>query len=375
MRPSVGIGRNATALPMTGSGAHMTLEQAVRTRRADGGASLRVLIDSSTYRCRNIGDTAMLQVALTRLRHYWPRATIQIHSLDSERVRRLDDPCWAGDHLSAVRQAHLILMGGAGSLNDAFKQDALCRLEALEIAMDCGAVTALVGQGIGPMSNSVLRSQAARILPRVDFIALRDSIDSLTFLGDIGVAASRVTVLDDDEVELGYRARHESCGTALGVNVREDIGDVIEVSAERLGAAIRPLSMSSYDEEEDRHAEQVLLTLPECRIVVTGSYHAAVFALSMGIPTIGIANCDYYAYKFRGLAEQFGPACRVEFRSHPDFSARLVAGIEGAWRSAPTMRQSLLRSAVRQVALGKVAYRKLFALVERRASFTWLSRH
>jgi polysaccharide pyruvyl transferase WcaK-like protein len=430
----------------------MTLDHLGCTRRADGGSSLRVLIDPSGYLCRNIGDTAMLQVALSRVRAYWPRAAIQLHSLDSESVRVLEprlevlnpsgalawsavatlgwssatrlgpgfrrswpklmkmvaaaallakrrNPRLIDDYLTAVRRANLVLMSGAGSLNDSFKRHALCRLETLELAMDRVAVTALVGQGIGPMRNSVLRGQAARVLPKVDFIALRDGIDSLMLLNDIGVSASRVNVTGDDAVELAYRARANSCGNAIGVNFRvasysgvdesmaSGIGDVVRAAAARLGASLQPLPVSSYAEEDDlRMAKLVLqesldvesgrastppeflLALPKCRIVVSGSYHAAVFALSMGIPAVGIAGCDYYVHKFRGLADQFGPACQVELTSHPHFHTRLQAAIEAAWQSAPVARQSLLRAAVRQVAQGRAAYRRLFDLVEGRAA-------
>src|SRR6202000_1383897 len=69
------VQRNSSSMAPTR--ANMTFERTGCTRRADGGASLRVLIDSSTYRSRNIGDTAMLQVALARLREFWPQAAIQ----------------------------------------------------------------------------------------------------------------------------------------------------------------------------------------------------------------------------------------------------------------------------------------------------------
>jgi colanic acid/amylovoran biosynthesis protein len=42
-----------------------------------------------------------------------------------------------------------------------------------------------------------------------------------------------------------------------------------------------------------------------CRLVITGSYHAAVFAMAAGVPAIGLVASDYYEGKFRGLAEFF----------------------------------------------------------------------
>ena len=46
--------------------------------------------------------------------------------------------------------------------------------------------------------------------------------------------------------------------------------------------------------------------ISRCRAVVTGSYHAAVFALAQGIPAVGLTGSAYYDAKFAGLADQFG---------------------------------------------------------------------
>jgi colanic acid/amylovoran biosynthesis protein len=110
----------------------------------------------------------------------------------------------------------------------------------------------------------------------------------------------------------------------------------------------------------------LLPVVSQCRVVVAGSYHAAVLALSMGIPAVAIARSDYYVDKFRGLAGQFGPACRVELTSHPDFLVRLRSAIDHAWESAGETREHLLRAAVRQIELSESAYRHVFDLVEER---------
>jgi hypothetical protein len=136
------------------------------------------------------------------------------------------------------------------------------------------------------------------------------------------------------------------------------MGDVIQEAAAPLGALLQPLPVSP---------SKVLLRLPECRIVVSESYHAVVFAASMGIPAVAIAGCDYYVHKFRRLARRFGPGCQVELTSHPAFERRLREAIETAWHSTPQTRQSLLHAAVRQIVEGHAAYARLFALVESRS--------
>ena len=47
--------------------------------------------------------------------------------------------------------------------------------------------------------------------------------------------------------------------------------------------------------------------ISRCRLVIVGSYHAAVFALAQGVSAIGLAGNAYYLQKFEGLAaNQFG---------------------------------------------------------------------
>ena len=55
----------------------------------------------------------------------------------------------------------------------------------------------------------------------------------------------------------------------------------------------------------------VLHRIRQCRVVVSGSYHAAVFALAQGIPAVALASSQYYLDKMRGLRDQFGEGCAV----------------------------------------------------------------
>ena len=57
--------------------------------------------------------------------------------------------------------------------------------------------------------------------------------------------------------------------------------------------------------------EAVIRQIQRCRLVITGSYHAAVFALAMGIPTIGLAKSTDYIDKFMGLSALFGEGCET----------------------------------------------------------------
>ena len=48
---------------------------------------MRILVEPGSYTCLNMGDVAMLQVAVSRLTALWPDARIGIVTQDAERLR------------------------------------------------------------------------------------------------------------------------------------------------------------------------------------------------------------------------------------------------------------------------------------------------
>lgn len=100
-----------------------------------------------------------------------------------------------------------------------------------------------------------------------------------------------------------------------------------------------------------------------CRTVVTGSYRAAVFALSQGIPIVALAKSEYYGCKFRGLLHQFRHGCNIISLDAHGLEASLLDGIESAWRSAKRTRPKLLEAATRQIALCRAAYARVRDLI------------
>jgi colanic acid/amylovoran biosynthesis protein len=108
----------------------------------------------------------------------------------------------------------------------------------------------------------------------------------------------------------------------------------------------------------------VIRRTSECRLVVTGSYHAGVFALAQGIPVVALAASDYYRDKFFGLADQFGAGCRVLEMRMPGFASQLGPVIGEFWHRAPALRPGLLRAAENQIKAAQAAYQELPALVK-----------
>ena len=237
------------------------------------------------------------------------------------------------EFLEALAEADLVVSTGAGAFNDHFATRALEILDLLELAKRQGAATALLGHGFGPLTNETLLRRARDVLPTLDLITLRERAAGEPLLAALGVPADRMLTTGDDAVELGYRARTNRPGTCVGFNLRlaryshvdprcaEVAGAVVVEAAERRGVEPLSISISQHPAERDADVVAGVLDAPvdpgpdtalgiaerigRCRVVVTGSYHAAVFALAQGIPAVGLTQSAYYDVKFEGLRDQF----------------------------------------------------------------------
>jgi hypothetical protein len=155
--------------------------------------------------------------------------------------------------------------------------------------------------------------------------------------------------------------------------------------ADRHAAPLYPLIISEY-RAEDRRATMPLvegfpLVVPplgryagpralarrvsECRVVVTGAYHLAVFALSQGIPVVALSSSRYYDAKFRGLRAMFGGEGLTLVDLHQEnLSLQLTSEIESAWASAPVVREPLRKRSAIQIMASEQAFERVFELVE-----------
>jgi polysaccharide pyruvyl transferase WcaK-like protein len=422
---------------------------------ARAGAGPRVLVDPGSHAVLNLGDIAMLQVCVERLRRLVPGVTVEVVTADAERLARhcpeaVPVPAeglyewfgsrWSGGpyspllperarerltraargagragpraaraalraellarepvsdqtraFLASLTGADAVVVSGRGGTADAFRDDGLRLLEVLRLAGDLGATTAMVGQGLGPAEDPALIERAREVLPRLDLIAVRDRLTSVPLLERAGVGADRVIVTGDDALAAAYAARPEAGRTGgLGVGLRvadyselgedaiEAVGRALRAAAERHGTELRAIPISLYPHEADADALAALgleggaaVETPRdaieragtCRVVVTGSYHAAVFALAQGVPVVGLASSAYYSAKLEGLAEMFPGGCSVVPLPDDGLQERLPAAVEAAWAGAESLRPELLAAAERQIAAAERAYARLAAAI------------
>jgi colanic acid/amylovoran biosynthesis protein len=296
-------------------------------------------------------------------------------------------------YLRVVAEADLVIVSGMGGLTDAFAGYAHGLLDTLNLALQWGIPTAMLGQGIGPLRDPELLTRSKEILPHIRLFSLREGRAGPILLKSVGVFPERIIVTGDDAIEAAYQLRAEQLGDGLGLNLRaadysqvdlsliECIRPVIQDFAARNDAPLLPIPISRVSGEEDAVPIQQLMTgypkviglhddfntqtnvirqILHCRVVVTGSYHAAVFALATGIPAVCLAKSEYYVDKFLGLAELFPTGCQVVLVNDPHLSLKLQNAIQRMWESAEQVRPSLLKAAEEQIQLSHTAYQRLY---------------
>lgn len=420
----------------------------------------RIVLDPGTVDCTNLGDVAMLQVAIARLAALWPSATIHVFTGDAAALaRHCPGVCpvsegargeWFADRFflgrvhrflpqgasrrlvatkAAVRRRHpalmdsamrlrtklhrtgreemrafldvmdradLIALAGQHALADPFRARARMILEMLEGAVWRGIPTAMFSQAVGPLTDREVRARAREVLPRVGLITVREARTSVPLLEELGVSRSRMLMTGDDAIALAFPAGATASREALGVNLR--ITPVAGADPSTIDRVRRPLLafarardvplvplpaahhavaadarvlrelLAEYDETSDGGLTidttgALIAAVGRCRIVVSGAYHVAVFALAQGIPVVALARSEYYRSKYVGLEDLFGAGCDTVRLDDREFETHLREAMERAWTHADALRPRLLEAAERQVRASEAAYARFATMV------------
>lgn len=297
-----------------------------------------------------------------------------------------------------IREADLVVATGGGYITEIFPINMMGALTTLDIARRCGKPSVLMGHGIGPIDNPHLLRLTGRVLRTASLITLRERRFSLPLVEQMGVSKDRIRVTGDDAVEYSYINRLNHAGEGLGINLRvasysevnsdllQKVRSVFQMVVKELKAPLIPLPISFYGRGDDLEAIERLTQglggsadksrgfdspldvaheASRCRVVVTGSYHAGVFALSQGVPAVCLAKSKYYVMKFEGLADMFGKGCAVLHLDDPMLEDKLLQTVRQLWQDADSYRNSLLSAAQEQMEQSREAYRSLPEIVTR----------
>jgi len=415
--------------------------------------SVKILLDNSGYALTNLGDTAMLQVAVKRILNHFPNAQIRVFTIPPQALqeycpgtipisprarnkwfkarilpfpnrflsksRRKKVKSWeykiklrfprlaevlrrivqsltrnpnpeADEYFSCVVKSNMVIASGGGFLTDYFKGHAASLLDTMALGQRLGKRTAMFGQGIGPITDEELIKKACFVFPRLETLGLREGISSLDYAHSFGVSQERTIVTGDDAIETALSipmgASKKSC---IGVNIRQghyagsfshlfpEISKRLQGIANDNKAQLIPIPISlnepgsdlssvaellSIDKQEFELAktiktpEDLIEQIDRCRVVITGSYHAAVFALARGIPVVALVGSDYYESKFRGLANQFSVGCRIVSLDQVSLLSDLRIAITESIQEQDCIKNELIIQAQKQLALSKATW-------------------
>jgi polysaccharide pyruvyl transferase WcaK-like protein len=280
---------------------------------------------------------------------------------------------------------------------DSDKRFLLPLLDRIEAAAVRGVPTVLLGQGVGPLRDAELRARISEVLPLAEWVFVRESLLAPALLESLGIAGRAIVTTGDDAVELAYAARPWTPGNGIGLSLRLAsytkvtgehlglIGNAVRLVAEKYNAPVVAVPIDANDADlchirrslgGVRHARfpsrrfetplEVIRRAGSCRVMVSGTFHAAVFALSQGIPVVALSNSDEYLIKISGLAAAFGfRGCQIVELGNPGVGEKLAQALESLWRAADDLRPELLIEAQRQIEMAKAAYERVRGLARK----------
>jgi colanic acid/amylovoran biosynthesis protein len=424
---------------------------------------MKILVENSAYSLLNMGDAAMLQVAISRLEKLFPDATIKIFTdnpkllpkylqnvlpistdgrniwcknlvdklavISNENLRniwitlekklRFDFPFFfnllmrlklvrfpkklvsVNEFIREMEDADLIFFSGGGYVTDAFWSETFPKLYMIEKCAKLGKPVVLLGQGIGPFKEPENFNITKSALAYANFLALREKKGGLPLLKEMNIQDERIMITGDDAIELAYELKPPELGSAIGINLRmasysnisADHLDVLKLCIQNFAldkkAQLAPVPidhthvkgyiepdslcikklLEGFDDLSDGGASldtplKIIQEVGKCRVVLTGSYHAGVFALSQGIPVIALAKSQYYINKFSGLSDQFPGGCKIILLDDKSVYETLKTYLTEFWETAEILRPQLLSRAQEQILLGHEAYSRVYQLTQ-----------
>jgi colanic acid/amylovoran biosynthesis protein len=421
-------------------------------------------LNSGSAEYRNLGDVAMLQVAVSRLLELWPDSSVAVltdspadlarYCPGAEALNRAGCAClgedrtlfarleallpkWAAAGLSALhrmlgnytprllewiirlklsirdrngrgkefrlfldalKHCDLLIVSGAGGFADSCLEWNALTLDTIRSALLRNIPVVMLGQGMGPLTDPTVLSRAHRLFPKIKLIGLRGTRGGEELLNSLEVPPESIETTGDDTVDLAYAARNDTPGNALGINLRvafyaevadeslNEIRSVLQRFSRERAVPLLPVPIAFHEWAGDHESirkllkgiddrsdgglsldspQKLIAQIGRCRVVVTGAYHAAVFALAQGIPAVCLSTSDYYAAKFEGLQDLFGGGCSILRIREPRLQERLSIAIEDAWQSADNLREPLLAAARSQIELSRGVCRRIKARCDR----------
>jgi len=280
--------------------------------------------------------------------------------------------------IDAIRSSDGVAVSGGGNMASTWPSHIFERATIGRIARLAAKPLVVSGQTIGPHLDDADSALVAELLSSAALVGLREKPSHALSLG-LGVPAGLANQTVDDASFLSEQdtktdvAPHTaapyalvSLSTHVGVEDRAEfqqaVADLLDHVVETTDLDIRFYAhFASLDESESRgdtvmHDAVIgrmtstrVATLNEgdsvaaarlargAALVISSRYHPAVFAVSGGVPTIGIPVDDYTTTKLTGALGNFGQSALVSARQLVAGAAPAVASV--VWNDREAIRE------------------------------------
>ena len=267
--------------------------------------------------------------------------------------------------IEAIRASDGVAVSGGGNMASTWPSHIFERGTIGEVARLLGKPLVVSGQTIGPHLDDPDRALVTALLSSARLVGLREKPSHALSL-ELGVPAALLTQTVDDASFLSEQTQPPaaavspyclvSLSTHVGTENREEfqqaVADLLDHVVATTGLDVRFYAhFASLDPAEsrgdtvmhnaviERMSTARVATVNEgdsvaaaqlargASLVVSSRYHPAVFAVSGGVPTVGIPVDDYTTTKLTGALGNFGQTGLVS-------AAQLVAGGAPAVASA-----------------------------------------
>ncbi len=317
---------------------------------------MRILVEHGSHALNNVGDVAQLQASLARLRSLFPLATLVVPTSSPDRLANLAPDAHPHDDRGFVaraprsnsllrgvarkslerrlRHVDLLVVAGGGFLNSSFPRHARSVADLAVAAFERDIPVAFFGQMIGPFNDEALQRRVSEALQVAGVVSVRMGTSEKCRLRSIGIADERLLFTGDEALAVLAEGPIAPFTGDLGLNVRTtSYANVNRARRDRIIHVVRQASVDhklalswcpiALDRNGDnspagaespsgifnatptRALELTVRRIGALRLLVTGSYHAAVFASGQGVPVVALSASPYYDQKFADLASYF----------------------------------------------------------------------
>ncbi|GAB2466830.1 polysaccharide pyruvyl transferase WcaK-like protein [Conyzicola lurida] len=286
--------------------------------------------------------------------------------------------------IEAIRASDGVAISGGGNMASTWPSHIFERGTIGEIARLLGKPLVVSGQTIGPHLEGEDRDLVARLLSSAEFVGLRES-DSYDLCLELGVPEELLNKTVDDASFLAERItettdRSPYCLVSLSTHTGDQPRELfVEHTAALLDEIVATTGLEIiffahfgslvegevrgdtviHEQVAARMTSTTATVLPNhsvdaaalargAELILSSRYHPAVFAVSGGVPTIGIPVDDYTTTKLTGALGNFGQRGLVP-------AAELVAGAGPAAASAVWNDRAAIRSRGLEIAAAKRA--------------------